>query len=166
MKRILLSQGKFAMVDHEDYEWLSKWKWTYKYVKTLSNGEEYGIAVRGKYDPKRQQNKIIRMHRKIMKLTSSNSKTVDHINGNRLDNRRQNLRIASLLQNNKNKRSIAKSGYKNVYPVPHGKRWYAKIMVDRNRIHLGTFATKIEAARAYNEAAQKYHGEFACLNNI
>ena len=105
------------------------------------------------------------MHRLI--LNAPKDVTVDHINGNTLDNRRVNLRLATLSQNNKNKRSINYTGFKNVYLVPNStRRWYAKIMVDRQSMFLGTFGSPQEAALVYNNAAQKYHGEFARLNQI
>ena len=165
MKKIYLNQGKWTIVDDEDFEWLNQWKWTYKHVKTLSCGEDYGIVVRNNYSSNGKRTNIIRMHRVI--LNAPPNFQVDHINGNRLDNRRRNIRLATIGQNNKNKRSVAKSGYKNVYREECiNLRWFSKIMVDRKTIHLGCYDSKEEAAIAYNNAAIKYHGQFACLNKI
>lgn len=159
MKYLKLSQNKRAIVDDKDYEWLSQWKWSYKVSKKYSNGKEHGIAVR-----RILGNKLLRLHRVI--LNPKNNLQVDHINGNPLDNRRSNLRICSISENNRNKTSVSKSGFKNVYPVPNTKRWYSKIMINRKRIYLGSFDSKKEAALAYNEAAIEYHGKFANLNHI
>lgn len=102
MKKIKLTQGKYAIVDDEDFEWLNQWKWCYcKYVIR-------DIILNKK-------NKRIYMHRLIM--NTPEKMQTDHINGNKLDNRRNNLRICTQSQNNMN-RKISKlntSGYRGIY---------------------------------------------------
>ena len=94
---------------------------------------------------------------------------VDHKNGDVFDNRRSNLRPASHADNSRNADTSRAApnpyGYRGVFQSPNGK-WHARISVDRRRIHLGTFDSPHDAARAYNAAAIKYHGEFARLNDI
>lgn len=94
-------------------------------------------------------------------------KMIDHINGNPLDNRRVNLRETTYRQNSKNKtkRSLnAASKYRGVYKKQ--AKWAAKIMCDYKNYYLGAFETQEEAAKAYNEKALQFHGEYANLNII
>ena len=88
---------------------------------------------------------------------------VDHINGNRLDNRIVNLRIATYSQNaaNAKRHSRNTSGLKGASYMPKKRKWQASITVQNKQTHLGTFATKDEAHAAYLEAARKHQGEFA-----
>ena len=90
----------------------------------------------------------------------------DHINGDRLDNRRANLRVCTHAENARNRGgdSRNKSGYKGVNSSKNGKRWMAYIRLAGKTTNLGTYDTKEEAARAYDEAALSLHGEFAWLN--
>lgn len=147
MKLIPLNRGLFAIVDDEDYEGLSQNKWyltSHGYVKSH---REY-------------------MHRIL--LSPQPDQQVDHINMDKLDNRRVNLRVCSARENslyrpiNKNNHS----GYKGVSQRKDTKRWQAYIMVNRKRLHLGYYDTKERAAKVYNEAATKYFGEFAYLNEV
>lgn len=107
-----------------------------------------------------------RLHRLIM--GAPDNMVVDHINGITTDNRKSNLRICTISENVKNqcmgKRN--KSGYKGVYFHSGRNKWHTQIRANGKRIHIGYFDNKEEAAKAYNEAAIKYHGEFAKLNNI
>jgi len=91
----------------------------------------------------------------------------DHINGDRADNRKANLRVCSQAQNARNARLSRRSssGYKGVSWDCRG-RWLARIRVDGELKHLGRFDCKIEAAKVYNVAAVKYFGEFAKLNDV
>ncbi len=157
MKKIFLTQGKVAIVDDEDHFWLSMWVWC------CHNG---GYAVRNERCSKIR--KIVLMHRVILerKLGHSNFEQVDHKDGDRLNNRKANLRVATNAQNmrNRGKNVNNTSGYKGVTWFKRDKNWTASIWVNGVRIHLGYFNCKIEAAKAYDIAAKKYHREFAVLN--
>jgi len=146
-KLIPLSQGKFAIVDADDFEKLSQLKWHY------SNG----------YAVKHGKPKII-MHRIV--CNTPDGMHTDHINGNRLDNRKCNLRVCTKNENAKNtsKRKNSTSKYKGVSWETRTKRWFCQIEVNKKSFFLGRFSSEEAAAEAYNEAALIHHGEFARLN--
>ena len=103
------------------------------------------------------------MHRFL--LSDQKGKIVDHINRNRLDNRKANLRYATRSQNGFNRINVKHSSiYKGVFYRKVSKKWGASIRSPDKKIHLGLFLDEIEAAKVYDEAAKKYHGEFAVLN--
>jgi hypothetical protein len=154
MKQIPLTKGKFTIVDDEDYEELSKYSWC------LSTS---GYA-RGVY-----KGKAIQMHR-VINNTPIGMGT-DHINWDRLDNRRSNLRTASRSQNQANIKKPRRhkgvtSQYKGVCWYKNLNKWLSSIMVDQKRIYLGYFENEGDAAKAYNKNALKYFGEFAYQNII
>ena len=93
---------------------------------------------------------------------------VDHRNGNKLDNRKSNLRICSRSENqmNRGKQKNNTSGFKGVSQIKMNQKWVAYIKVNYKRIYIGCFLKKVDAARAYNMAALKYHGEFGLLNKV
>ena len=106
------------------------------------------------------------MHREILKCPKG--LFIDHINRNGLDNRKNNLRVCSKSQNMMNT-LIPKnntSGYKGVSWSKRDKKWMAYIKIKNKFNNLGYFNIKEQAALAYNDAAKKYHGEFARLNKI
>jgi hypothetical protein len=162
MKEIPLTQGKVALVDDADYDWLMQWKWWY--VKG-PNGK-LGYAQRMETVFIRERVKV-RMHRLIMGVAGEIQ--VDHINGNTLDNQRINLRLATNAQNCQNaqkRKDAIRSKYKGVslkhpgYPRP----WSVEIKANKKRIRVGSFAAEIDAAKAYDAAALIHHGQFARLN--
>lgn len=161
MKVIELTKGQVTIVDDEDFEYLAQWRWQ---LGGSSGERSDGYAFRMSYDQVSKKRKGTYMHRVI--LNPGNGVQVDHINGNRLDNRRCNLRIATGSQNRSNigPTRFSKTGVKGVcFRVERGS-YEAKIGLGRKRIHLGTFKTLEEASMAYNKAAMELHGEFARLN--
>ena len=154
MKKIKLTKRKYALVDDENYEWLNQWKWHY----------DQGYARRQfRIDGKVR---MIKMHRLILGIVDDKKKLTDHINMNGLDNRKKNLRIVNHSQNqwNRTKYKTNTSGYKGIGWSKAAKKWRTKIRVKSKLIHLGYFKSKINAAKAYDEAAKKYHGKFAKIN--
>ncbi|MDD3267103.1 MAG: AP2 domain-containing protein [Burkholderiales bacterium] len=157
VKRIKLTQRKYAIVDDEDYEYLMQWKWSaHKRSKLF-------YAIRSEtVDLNKQYSNY--MHRLIM--NAQKGELVDHINHDTLDNRRCNLRICTHKENCRNKivPSNNTSGYKGVSWNKRLNKWRCDIKLDNSRILLGYFDTIIEAAYAYDEAAIYNFGEFAYLN--
>ncbi len=105
------------------------------------------------------------MHQELVKVPDG--MVVDHINHDGMDNRRANLRPATYSQNlyhRKNRSGAKYSKYKGVSWKKHNRKWEARIGFEKKEIHLGYFRSEIDAARAYDRAAKKYHGEFASLN--
>jgi hypothetical protein len=153
MKEIPLTKGLVALVDDEDYEWLSKMKWC----------DSHGYAVRrARLNDNPSKKYIQQMHRAIVGLGYGEKRFVDHIDGNGLNNQRSNLRIANDAENgwNRSANKNNKSGFKGVSLHQSGK-WIAQICASRNRLYLGLFVTPEEAHEAYRAAAAKMHGEFA-----
>jgi len=159
MKKIKLTQGQYALVDDEDFEDLNKYKWIAQYSSCTKTYYVKRHSHRECGKPKHLQ-----MHRVIM--NAKKGQVIDHINGNTLDNRKENLRIATYSQNRGNSKRYRNntSGYKGVSWNKNRQRWEACIGYQNKYIYLGLYTTKEEAALAYNEAAKKYFGEFANLN--
>jgi hypothetical protein len=157
-RRIYLGEGRFTIVEPRDFYWVNKFHWGLK-----GNSERsYAIRLVSTSD---NNVKYLSLHRAIM--GSPKGLLVDHKNRNRLDNRRANLRIATNSQNQFNKsktRRKTASRFVGVTFVKSIGRWRAQIMLDRKNIFLGNFENETEAAKAYDSAAIKYHGEFARFN--
>ena len=159
MKRIPLSQGLYAIVDDDMYDYLNQWKW---YAGKERHGK-YRAMRKEKVDGKWR---TIYMHRVVCPAPSH--MVIDHINGNSLDNRRANLRPCSQRENSYNKQTtmkmltFKKSRYKGV--SAQNGRWRARIYVNGKHIHLGIYDTEVEAAKAYDRAARQTFGEYARLN--
>lgn len=152
MKEIPLTDGFTALVDDEDFEALSKFTW-----HVHRHGRMYypqtTIYKGGK--------KTIRMHRMVV---GCNSKIlIDHKDGNGMNNTRENLRVATSTQNNRNARlrKDSTTGFKGVHFKKASRKFQAHIRVDGERIYLGCFLTPEEAHAAYCKAAQRHFGVFA-----
>lgn len=157
MQRIPLTRGLFAIVDDDDYEKLAAHKW-------CANKANYNAiyAIRGIWDKEEKKTVFVSMHRVIM--GASKGQQVDHINGDKLDNRKANLRLCESKENQWNMRPRA-SGSKGVHfckrrahlPTP----WQAYITISKKRIHIGYYVSQQNAQDAYNAEALARFGQFA-----
>lgn len=151
-KKIFLTQDKVAIVDDEDYASLSRRRWR---LSTKGYAERTGIK---KGETARS---TILMHREILKVKSG--MWVDHINGDKLDNRRNNLRLVTPSQNRMN--SVGRTNIlKGVSWNAKKKNWLASIRLEGKTIYLGSFTNQKDAALAYDRAAKKLFGRYAKLN--
>lgn len=158
-KEIPLTRGYVAIVDDEDFELVSQYRW----VAVTKKGYTTYAGSFVTTDGKRHQ---ITMHRLVMNFPTS---SVDHINGDGLDNRRStNLRVATVSQNlaNRGAPSNNTSGFKGVWWDRVRSVWVASIYPGGKHKRLGSFSTAAEAAHAYNKKAIELFGEFAYLNQI
>lgn len=159
MKEIPLTQNKVALIDDEDYESLSRFKW---FARWDGHNWYAGRKIR-RPDGERR---TVFMHKEIIGTTTSIK--IDHKDGDGLNNTRHNLRPATTQQNNCNNRIRRDntSGYKgvNLRKEKHCRKWQASIRVNRKRKHLGYYDTPQEAALAYDVAARELFGEFARTN--
>ena len=157
-RRIPLTQGRFAIVDPADYESLSRHKW--RLCKTKGKNVLYAERTVRRGDGTDSR---ILMHREV--LQPPRGYVIDHVNGCGLDNRRANLRLATVAQNAWNAGGRGgRSGYKGVWLAKDKGLWRASIVCCGRRRHLGYFRDKRDAAKAYDRAAREYHGQFAVLN--
>lgn len=152
MKYIPLTQGKFAIVDDEDFSELSKLKWWY-----LSAG---GYAVYTKRIGVRSIKNL--MHKLLM--GSIRGLEIDHLNGDGLDNRKNNLRFCTHRQNIQNQKKRWNKKFKGTCFLWDRRKWRASITLEGKTIYLGTYLTETEAGDAYSRAALKYFGRFARIN--
>ena len=141
-----------AIIDDEDFELVSSHTWSF--------------SRKTKYPRCRIKNgKTVYMHRLIMGLKHGDKRCVDHINGNVLDNRRSNLRFCTKQQNacNKRNKALPKSGFRGVRKSSSYK-WQALLNTKGKTMILGNYTNILDAAKAYDQAAIHYFGEFACTN--
>jgi len=154
MGSILLKCGATVLVDDADLPIVSRHSWH------LSHN---GYAIRRERINGRKP--VLYLHRAIMSADWDGD--VDHINGDKLDNRRCNLRYVTRAQNNMNMRTRrGSSRFKGVVWHKQDRRWWAVIKAEGKQRSLGTYATQEEAAAAYNVAAKRFFGDFARLNEI
>ena len=181
-RRIKLTQGQYAIVDAWMYDELNKYQWY------AHKGKTTYYAYRAARIDEKRKSRNVKMHHEVMKLQGNfiNSKSeilnpkqiqnsneqnskliIDHINGDGLDNRSANLRVATYSQNSQNRRKSRKgcgSKYKGVWLDKRTRRWRAQICFEGTKKHLGYYDDEAGAGRAYDRAAVRYHEEFAKLN--
>ena len=140
-----------VMVDDEDFETLNQFYW--------QANSQFAVF-------RQTENGTVQIHRLIM--NAPNDMEVDHIDGNRLNNQKSNLRLATSSQNkcNRGPRKDNTSGYKGVSWHKQLSKWTARIKSGKKYKHLGLFIKKVDAALAYNQAAQEIQKEFAFINKI
>ena len=151
-KEIQLTKGKVALVDEENYEYLSQWKWYYSGGYAMWRSQIDGVKT------------TLLMHRLIM--NTPEGMDTDHINRNKLDNRKENLRMSTRVQNSANKarQKNNKSGYKGVSWFKAGNLWTARVQEGGKLKYCGYFKDVLDAAHAYDAEAKKLFGDFALLN--
>lgn len=153
-----ISGGKYySEVDDEDFEYLSQWKW--RIVSGYGARNERYTDSSGK-----RRRRTLHLHRVINE--TPDGFFTDHVNGNKLDNRKCNLRTVTPKQNQQNKKtsSHSTSGYKGVGWCKQTKKWRVSLFAEGKFLNLGRFSCIKKAIEVYNSAALKYHGEFARLN--
>lgn len=157
MKIIKMYSGEDILVDDDDYEKLLPFRWIKR-----SNG----YATRFEYpDGKSGKRKHIFMHREVMGV----DQIIDHINGNILDNRKSNLRLTNKTLNSANskKHSRNKTGFKGVvYRKDMKNPYLAYVGYNNGQIYLGSYATKVEAAQAYDAKVTELFGDHAKTNEL
>jgi len=160
MKLIPLTNGRTTKVSDCDYASLRRYRWGC--MRTRRNGEYARRTTRD-----RRGNQPL-MHDVVARRMGLRAPQVDHRNGDKLDNRRRNLRTATTSQNKANEglRRNNTSGFKGVYWSAWADKWMAKITANYKDIYLGYFTRKVDAARAYNRAARRYFGKYAQLNKV
>jgi hypothetical protein len=155
MKKIKLTQNKFALVDDEDFNWLNQDRWFYdgRYAARWTGGRKNAVKVY-----------LHRIVKDWFAVATSPKVQIDHIDRNSLNNQRKNLRLCTLQDNlhNYSPHKDSLSGYKGVCFNKRKGKWMVRI---RNKF-LGYFDNKTEAAKKYNSEAVKEYGEFAYLNKI
>lgn len=148
-----LTRGVFALVDDSDYATLAQWKWLY-----------VGSGYAGRFVTAHGKKSLVYLHRYL--LNPAPDQRIDHINGDRLDNRRENLRLVTVRQNHQNRRRSqhSRSGYKGVCWHKAARKWDARITVQGVRVHLGYYDDAETAALMYDAAARHLFDEYARPN--
>lgn len=155
MKKIPLTQEKFALVDDTDFDKVNQFKW---YARQIKNRYWYALRRDG-------ENPTLGMHRFI--ISCPDGFDVDHRDGNGLNNRRRNLRVCTRSQNTQNiQKSYGYSKYKGVSYHIRIKKWIATLGLGYKMLHLGYHDREIDAGKAYDNAAKEHFGEFAHTNKM
>jgi hypothetical protein len=156
MKEIKLHNGMITRVSDDDFEQVNRFKWSAR-----KNGNTWYVLRR---DHSVSGDHRLGMHRQIM--SAGTGQIVDHIDGDGLNNQRENLRFCTKAENAKNRKAWGRSRYLGVAWFKRDSKWRAQIFQNKIHKHLGYFDIEEDAAIAYNEAAKRIHGEFARLNTV
>ena len=148
-KALILARGEIAMVDASDWVLANKYKWYKK---------------KDGYVARTEKQKTVLLHRFIM--NTPQGKITDHINGNKLDNRRENLRICGYSENAMNRKPYSGRPYKGVYWFKDNNKWGVKLKLKGKSLFFGLHENEKDAARVYNIKARELFGQYALLNNI
>jgi hypothetical protein len=154
---IPLNQGKHALIDADDFGTVGQFRW---WIDSVGYAHTF-IRVRP------GERRTVRLHRMIMR--EPELLQVDHLNTDRLDNRKCNLRLCDRKENSRNRntnRGSKRSRYKGVTQHQGSPRWIARIRIGVKKLNLGVFDSENDAATAYNMAALHYYREYAKLNWI
>jgi hypothetical protein len=162
---IVQISGYDVMLDDEDVERVTAWKWCLSGQDGRNQGLYYFLHAALRKEPTGEWVFDVhhRLHRFIMGCAPRDGKVVDHIDGNTLNCQKSNLRICTQAENKRNRKLNKNntSGYKGVHQIKGTGLWRACIYLDRKQKVLGYYASPEEAYEAYKEAALKYHGEYA-----
>lgn len=158
-KYISLNKGNCTIVDNDEYEKFGNLTWF------ICNGYAKR-SFRLKSVERSKSNRQAHLHREI--LNAPKGMCIDHINGDKLDNRKSNLRLCTNQENIRNSKVMIKntSGFKGVSWMKSKSKWRARIKVNMREIHLGLFASKLDAVRCYNKGAKRYFSDFAYINKV
>jgi hypothetical protein len=154
-RRIYLGEGEYTIVDPDIY-------YKFRHLKLFLVGDKQNYYAACSIKDQQGRTSTKRLHRLI--INAPDGLLVDHKFGNSLDNRRANLRLATRRQNRCNSRKKVGCTSKFRGVSKRGKKWGARLNYNGKRVFYKSFDSEIEAAKAYDEAAKKYHGEFARLN--
>ncbi len=159
MKQIKLTQNRVALVDNDDFDWLSQWNWHYLRKKTEKTGyARRSVRQNSQLTAFRMHTEIMRYHGKLQKSRSE----VDHINGCGLDNRKENLRVSTRQENGSNRKKHTNnfSGYPGVSWNSRDKKWQVHIYINKKQTHLGYYENLKDAIATRQQAEIKYYREF------
>lgn len=145
MKEIPLTRGKVALVDDEDYSELSKYRWC-----ALKQGNTYYAVRASPCDPATHKSTLIKMH--VVIAGTPHGMDTDHVSGNGLDNRRENLRVVTHRENCQNRHEVKTSKYPGVNWDKHARKWRARIQVNGKQHSIGYYDDEEAAARRYRIA--------------
>lgn len=145
-----LTCNKEVMIDAEDLPFIGQWNWCYH--------NEYAIRNNAKGELPTQ----VFMHRILNK--TPNGFDTDHVDRDKLNNRKCNLRTCTRSQNKKNCSPRGVSKYVGVSWINEIKKWRVSIRINGKKTHVGSYANELEAAKAYNDAASFFYGEYASIN--
>lgn len=156
IKVLLENSGLHTLIDDEDFELISRYRWYSHNYRGIYNYAETTIR-------ENKKKSTLKMHGLIMGALPGQQ--VDHKNHDTLDNRKENLRVCTNTQNSQNRqRTWGVSSFKGVRWHKGTEKWHSRIMFNKKGVSLGLFSDEEDAARAYDRAALEYFGEFAFLN--